>query len=217
LELVSTNREYNKARFMKAPQADEELFFRMRSGDENAFLDLYRKLQGPVYRFALNMTGSTSVAEDVTQETFLAILRQECGFDPERGSLSGYLFGIARKLVLRHLERSRITAEQELDAEEWRQDAIAKGPDPMADLLREEGIEVLRRAVISLPKRYREVVALCDLEEMDYVQAAAVLGCPVGTVRSRLHRARGLLLEKLELKRDPKTEVAGWKPVRSLV
>jgi RNA polymerase sigma-70 factor (ECF subfamily) len=87
----------------------------------------------------------------------------------------------------------------------------------MADLLRAEWIEVLRKAVISLPKRYREVVALCDLEEIDYVEAAAMLGCPVGTVRSRLHRARALLLEKLQQTRDSKTDTRTWNPARSLI
>jgi len=87
----------------------------------------------------------------------------------------------------------------------------------MIDLLRREGIEELRRAVLALPKRYREVVLLCDLEEMDYADAATVLNCPVGTVRSRLHRARALLLEKLKLKREPRTEIGGLKPARSLI
>jgi|SRR5579871_2961718 len=202
---------------MTVPESDEELLRRMRGGDEEAFLSLYRKLQAPLYRFTLNMTGSASVAEDVTQEVFLALIREECGFDPSRGSLAGYLFGIARKLVLRHLERSRVLAEQDMDAGGWQPPHAHSASDPVGDLLRAEGIEVLRRAIISLPKRYREVVALCDLEELDYAEAAAVLGCPVGTVRSRLHRARALLLEKLQEKLNPKPDVPTWKPLRSLI
>jgi RNA polymerase sigma-70 factor (ECF subfamily) len=86
----------------------------------------------------------------------------------------------------------------------------------MVDLMHREGMEQLRRAVLTLPKRYREVVALCDLQEMDYLAAAAVLDCPVGTVRSRLHRARGLLLEKLLQKRDA-PPLHDLKPARSLI
>lgn len=108
-------------------------------------------------------------------------------------------------------------AEQEIDTGGWGSQQLPVVADPVADMLRAESIEVLRRAVISLPKRYREVVALCDLEEMDYVQAAAVLGCPVGTIRSRLHRARALLLEKLQQKRDPKPDLRLWDPARSLI
>src|SRR6266545_7334174 len=88
-------------------ETDDELLLRMQSGDEEAFLALYRRRQAGLFRFALHMSGSKPVAEDVTQEVFLALLREDCGFDPARGTLSGYLFGIARKLVLRHLERGR--------------------------------------------------------------------------------------------------------------
>src|ERR1700704_5172240 len=87
------------------PETDDELLTRLRSGDEQAFVALYRRRQAALYRFALHISNSMPVAEDVTQEVFLALLREECGYDPERGTLSGYLFGIARKHVLRHLER----------------------------------------------------------------------------------------------------------------
>jgi RNA polymerase sigma-70 factor, ECF subfamily len=195
---------------------DDELLLRMRRGDEEAFLALYRRRQGPIYRFALHMTGSSATAEDVTQEVFLAVIREDCGFDPLKGTLSGYLYGIARKLALRHLERSRSASEQGLDLENWAPE-LALSADPIIDLLRREGIAELRKAVFALPQRYREVVLLCDLEEMDYAEAAALLDCPIGTVRSRLHRARALLLEKLKLKREPQNEVGGLNPARSLI
>ncbi len=177
---------------------DEELLIRLRRGDEAAFLALYRKKQGSLYRFALQMSGSPVTAEDITQEVFLALLRGECGFNPERGTLSGYLFGIARKLALRQMERGRADVALETDSEESTLPELAVNDDPLADLTHREGIEALRRAVTALPRRYREVVALCDLEELDYADAAAALGCPIGTVRSRLHRARALLLEETE-------------------
>jgi RNA polymerase sigma-70 factor (ECF subfamily) len=83
-------------------------------------------------------------------------------------------------------------------------------------LTHREGIAALRRAVQALPRRYREVVVLCDLEEVDYADAAVVLSCPIGTVRSRLHRARGLLLDKLNQERNPRQAVGGLKPARCL-
>jgi RNA polymerase sigma-70 factor (ECF subfamily) len=70
-------------------------------------------------------------------------------------------------------------------------------PDTLANLTRAEAVEAVRQAVLALPTHYREVVVMCDLEEMDYAGAASALGCSVGTVRSRLHRARGLLTAKL--------------------
>src|SRR6266496_5693063 len=94
---------------MKAgsPETDDDLLLHIQSGDEQAFMHLYQRRQAALYRFVLHMSGSATVAEDVTQEVFLALLREGCGYDAERGTLSGYLFGIARKLVLRHLERGR--------------------------------------------------------------------------------------------------------------
>ena len=196
-------------------ESDEELLIRLRRGDETAFLALYRKRQGSLYRFALQMSGSAATAEDITQEVFLTLFRRECGFNPERGTLSGYLFGIARKLALRHIDRGRVDVALEPDAEEASLPELAVNDDALADLTHREGIEALRRAVAALPRRYREVVALCDLEELDYADAAAALGCPIGTVRSRLHRARALLLEKLNKER-PKP-VGALKPVRCAI
>jgi len=195
---------------------DEELLIRLRRGDEAAFLALYRRRQGSLYRFALQMSGSPGTAEDITQEVFLAVLRGECGFKPERGTLSGYLFGIARKLALRQMERGRVDVALEPESEESTLPELAVNDDVLADLTHREGIEALRRAVTALPRRYREVVALCDLEELDYADAAAALGCPIGTVRSRLHRARALLLEKLNKER-PKQAMGALKPARCAI
>ena len=195
---------------------DDELLVQMRSGDEQAFVTLYRRRQAAIYRFALHMSGSSTVAEDITQEVFLALIREECGFDPNRGTLSGYLFGIARKLVLRHLERGRADVPLESDGDESSWPELAVNDDPLADLTHREGLEALRQAVMALPRRYREVVVLCDLEEVDYADAAVVLGCPIGTVRSRLHRARALLLEKLHQERNFRPSPGAWKAVRCL-
>jgi RNA polymerase sigma-70 factor (ECF subfamily) len=205
----------NKREMAHQPtETDDELLSRLRRGDEAAFVTLYRRRQGAIYRFAMHMSGSATAAEDITQEVFLALLRQECGFDPERGTLSGYLFGIARKLVLRNLERRRADVPIESESDEAASPELAVIDDPLVDLTQREGMEALRRAVMALPRRYREVVLLCDLEELDYADAALVLQCPIGTVRSRLHRARALLFEKLNQDRNPRLAVGPWKPMR---
>lgn len=198
------------------PETDDALFVRSRGGEEAAFVALYRRRQGAIYRFILHMSRSTAVAEDVTQEVFLALLREGCGYDPDRGTLSGYLFGIARKLLLRQIERGRVDVPLEAETEDAAIPELAVPDNALEDLTRREGIEALRRAIGTLPRRYREVVVLCDLEEVDYADAAQVLGCPIGTVRSRLHRARALLLDKLNHERRPGPSVSGLNPIRCL-
>ncbi len=202
---------------MKSPsqETDEELLFRIRSGDEDAFLDLYHRRQAGLYRFALHMSGSKPAAEDITQEVFLALLRDGCSFDPERGTLAGYLFGVARKLVLRQANRLRADLALDEDSDETLPE-FAVQDDPLEDLTHREGIDALRRAVHSLPRRYREAIVLCDLEEVDYADAAAALGCPIGTVRSRLHRARGLLLDKLNQDRNSRKAASPLRPARCM-
>jgi RNA polymerase sigma-70 factor (ECF subfamily) len=199
------------------PETDDELFVRLRRGEESAFVALYRRRQGAIYRFVLHMSRSPEVAEDVTQEVFVALLRDACGYDPDRGTLSGYLFGIARKLLLRQIERGRVDVPLESDSEDAAIPELAVAGNALEDLTHREGIEALRRAIGTLPRRYREVVVLCDLEEVDYADAAGVLGCPIGTVRSRLHRARALLLDKLlNHERHPRPPVSALNPIRCL-
>jgi RNA polymerase sigma-70 factor (ECF subfamily) len=185
----------------EAPEiSDSDLLGLAAGGDEVAFTSLYRRRQAGVYRFALQMSGRPSVAEEVTQEVFLALIREAGRFDPQRGSVVSYLYGIARNHVLRFLERDRnyvaMEDEAERDSAQW-----TAREDTLGDLTRGERIESVRRAVLSLPAIFREVVVLCDLHEMSYADAAAALGCAVGTVRSRLHRARGMLLERLQAKK----------------
>ncbi len=197
-------------------KSDDALLARIRRGDEQAFLDLYRQRQAAIYRFALQMAGSSSVAEDITQEVFIAVIFDSSGFDSSKGSLSGFLFGIARKLVLRYLHHNRYDIALEGEEGENPAPVLAGKENPLDDLTRREGVEALRRAVLGLPRRYREVVILCDLEELDYLDAAAALGCPVGTIRSRLHRARGLLLERLQ-EREARPAIKALKPLRCVI
>jgi len=169
---------------------DAALLEQALSGAEDAFTALYRRRQGGVYRFALQMTGSAAVAEDVTQEAFLALLLHGTRYDETRGTVASFLYGIARNLVLRRLDR-RAWAELEID------DECAGPEDLLEDLTRRESIEQVRQAVLSLPPVFREVIVLCDLQDSSYEEAASALDCPVGTVRSRLNRGRSMLARKL--------------------
>ena len=171
--------------------SDEELLGAARGGDEAAFTALFRRRQGAVYRFALHMSGDAAVSEDVTQEVFLTLIEGGGRFDPLRGSLLSFLYGVARNLVLRRIEKKL--------PEELAEEPVAD-EDVLDDLTRRETIEAVRNAVLSLPTQYREAVVLCDLENASYEDAAAALDCPVGTVRSRLSRGRAMLAQKLAAK-----------------
>ena len=180
--------------------SDGELLRLSLAGDEEAFVMLYRRRQGGVYRFALQMSGSQTIAEDVTQEVFMVLMRESHGYDATKGALSSYLYGIARNHVLRSLERNRSfvsMAEPEDEGGAKLDEQLITRENPLGDLARNETIAAVRQAVLALPAHYREVVVLCDLHEMSYAEAAEVLSCAVGTIRSRLHRARALLIEKL--------------------
>src|SRR5262249_16121672 len=185
---------------MHSTLSDDELLTLLRAGDESAFVTLYRRRQGGIYRFALRMSGSETLAEDVTQEVFMTLMRRDGNYDSSRGSFSAYLFGVARNQVLRRLEKDRFLSPIYEDAEGRETstpESLITFNDPLGDLTRKGMIASVRQSVLALPAHYREVVVLCDLEEMSYADASAALGCAVGTVRSRLSRARALLVEKL--------------------
>jgi RNA polymerase sigma-70 factor (ECF subfamily) len=197
---------------------DDGLLRRMMAGDEDAFTLLYRRRHPAIFRFALHMSGNVAVAEDVTQEVFMTLIRDAKRFDPARGSLGGFLLGVARNHLRKRWEQDRRSVPLAEDADELGHTLAGPGAsgagngnassngngngssafrnshDLFASL---ETVGRVRQAIQTLPENYREVVVLCELEEMSYEEAAEALECPVGTVRSRLHRARALLLEKL--------------------
>jgi RNA polymerase sigma-70 factor, ECF subfamily len=170
-----------------AARRDWELMQRFRAGDRDAFTEIYGDHGKAVFRFALLMTADEVKAAEVTQDVFVWLIHHPERFDPHRGKLGPFLVGIARQLLRkRYNEERRWVALTE----------SAACPQPARD--RDAGdVICLRKAIAALPERYRVVVVLCDLEGKTYEEAAAIAGCAIGTVRSRLHRARMLLTRKL--------------------
>lgn len=191
-----------------ATPSDEDLLRQMIAGDADAFEQLYDRRQAGIYQYALRMSGAADLAEDVTQDVFIEFMRDARLFDSSKGTVAGYLFGMARHRVFRRLERERrfVSMASESDREDGAlpnfEDRFVVATNPFGDFERGETVEAVRQAILSLPEHYREVVVLCSLHEMSYEQAADVVGCPVGTVRSRLNRARTMLIEKLQLLRN---------------
>jgi RNA polymerase sigma-70 factor (ECF subfamily) len=189
--------------------ADDDLIARVAQGDPQAFALLFRRRQGEVYRFALHMTGAPAAADDVTQDAFMVVMRTAARYEPGRSGVTAWLCGIARNCARQRLGRERPFQPLE-DVDEDAIEETGRAADPLIDLTRAEGIAQVRRAVLSLPVRYREVVVLCDLQELSYAEAAEALACAVGTVRSRLHRGRLLLATKLSVRAaDASTETSG--------
>ena len=184
---------------------DGDLLRRASRGDEEAFAEIYRAHQVTLYRYALRMSGSAWAAEEIVQEVFMTLLRAPEKFDAARGPIGAYLFGIARNRVLKHLERAprEVPLETngetngELDLVDSAKVTHMHTPSTWAE--QRQLADRVREAVLSLPAEFREAVVLCELEELSYEEAARLLGCPIGTIRSRLHRARALLLAKLEM------------------
>jgi RNA polymerase sigma-70 factor, ECF subfamily len=198
---------------IEAQERDDVLLRRSARGDEDAFTQLYRRHQAAIYRFALRMTGNAWASEEIVQDVFMTLVREPKKFDPNRGALGAYLYGIARNRVMKHLERLPREVPFDENADEgYGKRAPAFDPISPAHWAEiRECRELIRTAVLELPWEFRETVVLCELEELSYEEAARLLECPVGTIRSRLHRGRALLLAKLEILRDtPKRANAGY-------
>jgi RNA polymerase sigma-70 factor (ECF subfamily) len=176
-------------------RSDAELHRDALSGSGDAMAALYRRHGSLVYRFTLRMSHDASIAEEVTQEVFLALLRQIARFDPQRASLGTWLCAIARRQLWKHLEGLGEYRPEEDEAESA--EIESPGDSPVASLIRREAVEAVRQGVEELPARFKEVVVLCEFEEMSYEQVALILEIPVGTVRSRLHRAKARLAKAL--------------------
>jgi len=183
---------------------DAELLRLAMAGDEEAFLALYGRWRAPAWRFALATSGSREAADDVTQEAFLILLSEGHRYDPGRGPLGAYLRGIVRHQLRRRWRRDKryVALPEEVSA------VRPSGETSLLDdLARAEHVAATRRAVATLPPHYRDVIVLCDLTGVEYAEAARELGLPIGTVRSRLARARTLLARKLA----PGSGTRGWR------
>jgi RNA polymerase sigma-70 factor (ECF subfamily) len=192
--------------------SDTDLLRAMRTGAADAFTALYRRHQGPLYRFALLRCGSADTAADVVQEAFMGLLTERFRFDPLRGQLQAFLFGVARNLILkleegrqRHVALPAIEAGQDGD-DDAELDLPLDDGGPLARVLDNEAAEQVRRALAHLAPHYRDVVILYEMHELSYAEIADICQVDIGTVRSRLSRGRAALAKRL----------AGWRTAPDL-
>ncbi|HEX8775429.1 MAG TPA: RNA polymerase sigma factor [Pyrinomonadaceae bacterium] len=166
---------------------DERLLKNASRGDEAAFLVLYQRHRDAVFRFAYRLTGAVALAEDVTHDCFLSLIRAPERFDPSRAALRTYLYAAARNLALKHLRSPG--AEVTID-ELIVEPSGPEGEQPLRQLLDEELSAEVRKAIESLPPLQREALILFEYEELTLAEIALVIGADTGVVKSRLHRAR---------------------------
>jgi RNA polymerase sigma-70 factor (ECF subfamily) len=187
---------HTKAHSPDAACDDVEHLMRLAHGDTNALRELYQRHGRALLRFTSAMCRSRQAAEDMVHDTFVALLREPTSFDPQQGTVFGYLCGVLRHRVSRHFRQQRrwVTLDTDNDASPAH---VNDAQTPADEIARSETTAAFRRAMLDLPVQHREVIALCDLEELPYTAVAGILNCPVGTVRSRLHRARALLTIRL--------------------
>jgi len=187
---------------MPMPPANLEpeltLLARMKKGEEAAFAALYQRHKDAVYRLALLYAGSAALAADVTQEAFVFFMTRPGQYDPARGTLAAWLCGVARNLARKHFTRREdATDPQDLADDAAPREEHIERDTPLEKLLRDEAAEEVRRALMALAPHYRDVLILCELSELSYAEAAQVCGIDIGTVRSRLSRARAQLAQRL--------------------
>ena len=167
--------------------ADELLLERAGEGDQGAFLELYERHRQPVFRFAYRLSGSIELAEDLTHDTFLSLIRRPASFKRERASLRTYLIAAVRNLAFKHFrDTGRETTLDEI-AEEPR---ISQRQEPLGRVLEEELALKVREAVMSLPPLQREALILFEYEGLSLNEIAAVTDSDAGAIKARLYRAR---------------------------
>ncbi|MFC4008775.1 RNA polymerase sigma factor [Nonomuraea purpurea] len=172
---------------MKGIDPDVRTLSRVSDGDTGALSDLYERYAEPLFAFLLRLAGDRGTAEEILQDTLLAVWRSAGSFQG-RSSVSTWLFGIARRQAHNRLRGTPPPAA----AEPYERADGLPGPEELA-----VGGDFLEAALSRLPPAQRDVVVLHFLEDRSHQEVAAMLGIPVGTVKSRLHLARTRLREVL--------------------
>jgi RNA polymerase sigma-70 factor, ECF subfamily len=197
-----------------AKRSDGALLHLALTGEETAFLELYDRLKDSIFRYAFYMTSSKSVAEEVTQEVFICLLKEGHKYRASLGDVGAFAFGIARNFIRRIERRER--AYQPLPPnqvlENLSGNPISESDALSREIIRSELVGHVQAAVASLPDHYRQAVVLCDLSEISYADAASRLHCSIGTIRSRLNRAHTLLARKLKRFRTSQPEMGAAAP-----
>ncbi len=164
---------------------------RIVNGDVDSFRLLVQRYQRPVISMIRNLINDRGACEDLAQEVFFTAYRKLSSFDPARSKFSTWLFTIARNKSINFLRRKRIFSTNKLPEQ-----ADSRGPGD--ELARKEFFEELDLALKKLPGRQKRVFVLAEFEKLAYEDIAQIEGVPIGTVRSRINRAKKKLAARLK-------------------
>lgn len=179
-------------------EIDQQLIEKAIKGDAAAFSELYLRLRDSIYGFAFRMLGEKSLAEDVTQETFVFFIEHPEKYQRERGSLLSFLCGVARNRIMHRLRKRGNRLEISVDeTEDYIEPRDERAYDPLKILLEQELGMKVDECIANLPPLQREVLILRELQELSYEEIARVTGSEIGAAKVRLHRARQRIARQL--------------------
>jgi RNA polymerase sigma-70 factor (ECF subfamily) len=186
---------------------DIELIRQMRNGDQSAFVTLYRRHHPALYRYAVLRCGSTQAAADVVQDVFMGLMTDQYHYDALKGSLLYFLFGVARNVAMKfdaitHHRFANVASGHDDVDDENDVELASDEMTPLERLLNHQLAEELRAAIAGLAPHFRDVLILYELQELSYLDIADICQINVGTVKSRLSRARLALAQRLQKYRN---------------
>lgn len=185
---------------------ETELIKRCKDGDRNAFNELFAMYENKVINIAYGMLSDREDAYDAAQEVFIKVYKNIASFK-ENSSLSTWIYRITSNTcndILRKRQRSvgTVSINSTYDEEEKDMELKDTAPTPAEFAEMTETQCAVREAISELSDEYREVITLCDIEDLSYDEISGIINCPVGTVKSRINRARNALKKKLSEKRE---------------
>ena len=175
---------------------------RFQGGDEDAFKELVHRFREPIVSFAFRLLNNHEKALDVAQETFISVYTHADSYRPIAG-FSAWIYRIAYNLAINELRRQKrqpsfsLYADEDEESGSRKLELASTGVSAEDEILGREKQAAVRRCVASLPLRYRTAVVMKDMEGMTFEEIARVLHCPESTVKSRVVRARRMLLKRL--------------------
>ena len=179
---------------------DEELIKRFQNGDENAYIELVNRYRDKILNFIFNYLGDYEISEDLVQDTMIKMYQKK-HYYKEVAKFSTWLYTIAKNLAyteLRKKKQRKTTILSHISKDEKPYDIPSDHPGTHQEIESEITIKIIRKAIDQLTENFRTVILLRDVQELSYEDISSIVGVPIGTIKSRINRAR--LQLQIELK-----------------